>query len=137
MQALHPTNLCLAQHGKMHFRCRTQSHLPHIHIVSICSHSDCSPSLTNLTRLLPLGLIPLSSLSQRVITQRCTISRLPASLTETLWLSLTRKQQGLGQASDHPGNFHTGSVQGDKSPSAHVLGGPMSDVLHRAHASCA
>lgn len=83
-----PKNLRLAQHGKMHFRYCTQSYLPHIHIVSICSRSDCSPSLTNLTELLPLGLIPLPSLIQIVITQRCMISHLPASLTETLWLSL-------------------------------------------------
>ena len=83
-----PKNLCLAQHGKMHFRYCTWSHLPHIHIVSICSHSDCSLSLTNLTKLLPLGLIPLSSLTQRVIIQDCMISHLPALLTETLRLSL-------------------------------------------------
>jgi len=36
----------------------------------------------------------------------------------------------LGQASDHGGNFHAGSVQGAKSPSTHALRGPMSDVLH-------
>lgn len=107
------------------------------------------PSLNNLTKLLPLVLISLSSLTQIVITHQWMINHLPGSFTETLWLSLPHWEimgfradmNNVGfatscQPSDHPDNLHSGNVQGVKCPSVHVLIGPMSDMLHRAHSSC-
>lgn len=116
MQALQTKKIC-GWHGME--RCILDivlSHISHLYNFlchSICSHSDYTPSLNNHTKLV-FGASPA------VFTHPdCNDPAPHAQPSPRIahgFLCHTRELQGLGQPSDHPGSFHSGSVPGANPP---------------------